>query len=90
MRPRVDWMNQTDDHILEMLAESGLELSPSVLAHNLEYSRSWVSRRLSKLTEVGLTEAVGSYYGITEKGRQYLTGDLDADNLRIENSSNSE
>jgi DNA-binding IclR family transcriptional regulator len=84
MRPRVEWMNQTDDRILDLLEESGLELSPAVLAHNLDYSRSWVSRRLSKLTEAGLTEVEGTYYGITNKGRAYLAGDLDADDLEID------
>jgi len=33
---------------------TGLELTPGVLARNLDYSRSWISRRLSKWTEAGL------------------------------------
>ncbi|MFB6200440.1 MAG: winged helix-turn-helix domain-containing protein [Halorhabdus sp.] len=83
MRPRVEWMNQTDDRILELLDESGLDLSPSVIAHNLEYSRSWVSRRLSKLSDASLIEVQSSnYYAITERGKQYLVGDLDAEELQ--------
>ncbi len=86
MRPRVDWMNQTDDRILELLDESGLELSPVVLSRNLDYSRSWVSQRLTKLSEVGLVGVDdGSYYYITDRGRDYLKGDLDADDLRLDN-----
>jgi len=82
MRPRVEWMNQTDDRILELLEESGLVLSPVVLSKNLEYSRSWVSQRIKKLESVGLVAAdEGSYYYITDKGRDYLAGDLDADDL---------
>ena len=85
MRPRVDWMNQTDDRILELLDESGLELTPTVLAHNLDYSRSWVSRRLSKLVDAELVAVDdGSYYLITEKGREYLAGDLETDELSTE------
>lgn len=84
MRPRVDWMNQTDDRILQLLEESGLELSQAVLAHNLEYSRSWVSRRMKKLADAGLIDSEGNYYYITEKGRDYLTGDLDADDLALD------
>lgn len=84
MRPRVEWMNQTDDRILELLEESGLDLSPSVLAHNLDYSRSWISRRISKLSETGLVESDGTYYHITEKGRDYLAGDLEAEDLRLD------
>ena len=86
MRPRVDWMNQTDDRILELLDESGLELSPVVLSRNLDYSRSWVSQRLTKLSEVGLVGVDdGSYYYITDRGQDYLKGDLDADDLRLDN-----
>lgn len=82
MRPRVEWMNQTDDRILELLGESNLVLSPAVTAINLDYSRNWVSRRMSKLEDANLIESVdGSYYQITDKGRAYLTGDLDADDL---------
>ncbi|WP_436931687.1 winged helix-turn-helix domain-containing protein [Halosimplex halobium] len=82
MRPRVDWMNQTDDRILELLEESGLELSPVVISRNLDYSRSWVSQRLTKLSEADLvTVADGSYYSITDKGRNYLDGELDADEI---------
>jgi len=79
-------MNQTDDRILELLDESGLELSPVVLSRNLDYSRSWVSQRLTKLSEVGLVGVDdGSYYYITDRGRDYLKGDLDADDLRLDN-----
>ena len=82
MRPRVEWMNQTDDRILELLDESGLILSPAVIAVNLEYNRSWISRRISKLVDFELVEAVNEgYYRITDRGRDYLSGDLDADDL---------
>lgn len=82
MRPRVDWMNQTDNRILELLDESDLMLSPAVVAVNLDYSRNWVSRRMSKLEEAGLIEKFrGSYYRITPYGRAYLAGELDTDDL---------
>jgi len=82
MRPRVEWMNQTDDRILELLDESGLILSPAVIAVNLEYNRSWISRRISKLVDVGLVESINEgYYRITDFGREYLVGDIDADEL---------
>ncbi|ELZ30585.1 phage PhiH1 repressor protein [Halosimplex carlsbadense 2-9-1] len=77
----MDWMNQTDDRILELLDESGLDLSPSVIAHNLDYSRSWISRRIDKLEDSGLVEADGTYYHISEKGRDYLAGDLTAEEI---------
>ncbi|ELY97551.1 phage PhiH1 repressor protein [Natrialba chahannaoensis JCM 10990] len=85
MRPRVDWMNQTDNRILELLDESELVLSPAVTAINLDYSRNWVSRRMSKLEKAHLIEKVdGSYYQITDRGRAYMNGDLEADELEPE------
>ena len=82
MRPRVDWMNQTDDRILELLDESDLILTPAVMARNLDYTRNWVSRRVGKLESAGLVEPVDSgYYRISDRGRAYLTGDLDAEDL---------
>ena len=82
MRPRVEWMNQTDDRVLELLAESDLILTPAVIAKNLDYTRNWVSRRIGKLGDVGLVEPVDSgYYRITDRGRAYLVGEIDADEL---------
>lgn len=82
MRPRVEWMNQTDNRILELLEESNLILSPAVTAVNLDYSRNWVSRRMSKLEDADLIEKVnGSYYRITDRGRAYLEGELEAADL---------
>lgn len=82
MRPRVEWMNQTDDRVLELLAESGLILTPAVIAKNLEYTRNWVSRRIGKLEDAGLVEPVDSgYYRITDRGRAYLSGEIGADEL---------
>ena len=82
MRPRVDWMNQTDDRILELLDESDLILTPAVMARNLDYTRNWVSRRVGKLESAGLIEPIDSgYYRISDRGRAYLAGDLDAEDL---------
>lgn len=82
MRPRVSWMNQTDDYILELLEESDLILSPSIIAVNLDYTRNWISKRLAKLEEANLVEKLDEgQYQISERGRAYLAGDLDASEL---------
>ena len=82
MRPRVEWMNQTDDRILELLAESDLILTPAVMARNLDYTRNWVSRRIGKLESAGLVEPLESgYYRISDRGRAYLAGEIDAEQL---------
>lgn len=77
-------MNQTDDRILELLDESDLILSPAVIAVNLDYTRNWVSRRISKLVQAGLieqTETDGAYYRISDKGRAYLSGEISEDEV---------
>ncbi len=74
----------TDERILEVL-NYGLILSPQVIAKNIEKSRVHVSRRLSVLSEYGLVERIErGYYVITDQGRAYLEGDLDASTLEPE------
>ena len=75
-------MTQTDDRILELLNESDLILSTAVIALNLDYSRSWVSDRMTTLHEAGLVDSENTgYYRISDLGREYLSGELDADVL---------
>ena len=75
-----------DERILEALASSGMILSPSVIAINIDKSRSQVNRRLSTLVEYGLIDRVKrGYYEITDAGNAYLTGDLDASELEPSN-----
>lgn len=48
------------------------------------FSYRTLHRGLNRLQDAGLVEQLSgdrSYYGITEKGRAYLAGDLDADDL---------
>lgn len=71
----------TDDRILEIL-ESGFRFTPAVIAENIDKSRTHVSRRLSELTDYGLVEKPKrGYYEITDRGREYLTGEIDASEL---------
>lgn len=78
-------MTQGDDRILETLADSDLVLSPAVIAINTEYTRNYVNKRVAVLHENGLIERVqDGYYQITEKGRGYLAGELDASELESE------
>lgn len=90
MRPRANWMTDNDDTILEFLEDSGLALPPRAMEYNLktrhqkEVSYSTINRRLKLLIETGLVEKEyedGGFYAITDKGRAYLSGDLDASEL---------
>jgi len=74
----------TDDRILEAL-ETGLSLTPAVIAENIDKSRQHVTRRLSELRDHGLVERPKrGYYEITERGRLYLTGEIDSKDLEDE------
>jgi len=77
-------MTQADDRLLETLEESGLILSPRILSVNTDYSRHYVSERLAKLLDADLVEREGDgLYRITERGREYLAGDLESDVLTL-------
>lgn len=71
----------TDDRILEVL-ESVFRLMPAVIGENIDRSRQHVTRRLSELTERGFVERPKrGYYEITDIGRRYLAGEIDADQV---------
>jgi predicted transcriptional regulator len=82
MRPRVEWMTRADDYILEFFEETDIVSTPHVVSANIDYSRQYVNRRVRKLAEHELLESEGDgLYRITDRGRDYLAGDLDADEL---------
>jgi DNA-binding IclR family transcriptional regulator len=71
-----------DDRILEVLRSSGLILTPSIIAYNIDKSREEVSRRLSELIERDFAERVErGKYQISDDGVAYLDGELDAGKL---------
>ncbi|WP_206039098.1 transcriptional regulator [Halomicrobium mukohataei] len=89
-------MNEVDDAVLEFFEaqDEGVALPPTVVWYNLhdrleviDKSRDTVARRMRKLTQRELLAKVSDdrgYYSLTQKGRAYLAGDLEADDLRIE------
>lgn len=85
MRPLVSWMTKSDPAILELLHESDLNLPPAVISHNVDgISHTTVKRRLPILSEHGLVEKTSEkrgYYRVTDRGRDYLAGNLDASDL---------
>lgn len=89
MRPTPEWMSLKDILIMEFLEEYNLALPPKPLYHNLnkhghKIGYSTVRQRVTELEEHGLLEyddSEGSYYTVSDKGRKYLAGDLDKDDL---------
>jgi predicted transcriptional regulator len=88
MRPLVDWMTKSDPAILELFKETGIAMPPAVVSYNIQgVSHPTVKRRLPVLVDNGLLEKVEDqkgYYAITNRGRAYLAGELDADDLESE------
>lgn len=83
------WWSKYDGPILRFLADCGAAVPPRVILFNLEYRniasphRSTVKRRLKRLIEHDLVEEVADsgYYVISEKGEQYLEGEIDGADL---------
>lgn len=88
MRKHAEWMSSTDERILEFLAENG-NYQPSAMRDRLEelggdldYHSNWINKRCRKLESYGLLANVGGgVYSITDEGRAFLEGDLDASTL---------
>jgi len=72
-------MQAVDDRILEWL-EAGNVASQSTFVDEspYDYHRNTIGRRLRLMSKVNMVEKVGpGVYQITEKGRSYLSGDVD-------------
>ena len=91
MRPRIDWMTRSDDRILEFLDDKGIVASASVIAVNIEYNPNYISRRCRRLAEAGLIQRIdSSNYRLTDFGERYLTGEIDSDELEIDDDNDKE
>jgi len=80
-------MTAADDRILEFLLNEGnrsIVATPAVIEMNVDYQRTHVSNRLGELLDAGLVEYYDeerAAYQITDRGRAYLAGELNADEL---------
>ena len=75
-------MTSADNRVLEFLDEKGIVATPHVIAANIDYNRLYVKERMRVLAQPELVEKGDEpLYQITERGRQYLEGELDVDDL---------
>ena len=83
MHSRVDWLKPSDYTLVSEIADYGGWMKPATLSLNVPYTREHVARRCKELSEHGLLERHEDTpaYRITEQGRVYLAGDLNADDL---------
>lgn len=79
IRRPADWMQATDDRLLEYLDSKGDGTPKSIIDDGeFDFHRKTVGRRLRLLSKTGLVERVGrGVYRITDDGRDYLAGNLD-------------
>ena len=79
MRQSGKWMTIVDDRVLEYIRENE-HGSPTEMMEEgpIRYSRAYIARRCKELADHGLLKPVGNgVYIITERGEQYLDGELD-------------
>lgn len=75
-------MTQADERVLEFLHEKDIVASPTVIAANIDYTAEYISRRCRKLANAGLLQRVDpSNYRLTDLGRDFVDGDVDADEI---------
>jgi len=85
--PLASWMNPSDRAILERLRNRGndeLVLTPALIAENTDYARTTVREHIAELLEHGLVEyhdEERAIYRLSDRGRDYLNGELDADEI---------
>jgi len=80
------WMTAADDDIMELVREHG-NLSPKAVESFGGPRASHVSRRAALLCDYGLlTRIYRGLFGMTDKGRWYLDGRLDASALSADES----
>ncbi|USZ68173.1 ArsR family transcriptional regulator [Halorussus salilacus] len=88
MRPALpEWMTPVDRDILELLENRGnreLVLNPRLIAENTDWKRATIREHVRTLYDHDLLEYYdesGSIYQLSERGRAFLAGELDASDL---------
>jgi hypothetical protein len=75
-----DWITDLDRDILAILGNSGLIMTPAIIAKNIDRPRSSVSNRLSTLEAGEMVEKVErGHYKISDKGYSMMTQKITAD-----------
>ncbi|MFH5799044.1 ArsR family transcriptional regulator [Haladaptatus sp. CMAA 1911] len=80
-RKRGRWMNTATDPVLEFLDDHDIAVPIGVLDNELQPGYRTIKRALEELEErefIERDENYSSHFRITERGREYLIGELDA------------
>ena len=83
MRQSAEWMTIADERILEFLSEEGPRQPKQIATDDrITFSDQYIGQRCRRLVPYGLVQNLGNgLYAITNPGKQYLAGELDARDL---------
>lgn len=82
MVERVSWMSPIDYEILSFFEDHDILASPQVIAANIDYDRNYTGKRCRNFKKYELLERdENGLYELSEKGRAFLAGELDASEL---------
>jgi predicted transcriptional regulator len=86
--PLADWMTPVDRDILELLENAGgvreLRMNPRHISVNTDWGHQAIREHVLTLRNADLIEyhdADKGIYQLSERGREYLAGDLDVSEL---------
>jgi DNA-binding transcriptional ArsR family regulator len=72
-----DWITDLDREILALLGNTGVIMTPAVIAKNIDRARSSISRRLNTLEAGGMVEKVErGHYKISDEGHARMIQDV--------------
>jgi len=78
----VEWFAKVDYPIMGFFESHDIQASPSVIAWNIGYDNDYVGRRLRALSTAGFLNRIDEgRYELSDLGREFLAGDLDADEV---------
>lgn len=84
MSDTVDWMDEADDDILELMREDHI-FEPSQISDEGICRGPHAAYRCRELAERGLlNKQITGVYDITDLGERYLEGDIDPSDLTAE------
>jgi len=78
---RISWFRPIDYEILSYFGACDMEATPKVISANIDYDRQYTQKRLVRLVEADLLIRESGLYALSDRGRAYLDGDLDASDL---------
>ncbi|WP_276254795.1 MarR family transcriptional regulator [Halomontanus rarus] len=87
MVERVSWFSPVHYEILEFFEKHDIWISARGLAKNIDYDRNYVSRECPTLVENGILQKEGTIYSLTDQGRAFLAGELNADDLEADSGA---